>query len=61
MGKLMPEIPDYCELEWRDLLNGCLQQKPADRWTLPQMAQWLDQILEAQYTLNHAPPSIYSS
>ncbi|KAK9826720.1 hypothetical protein WJX81_001147 [Elliptochloris bilobata] len=47
VGNLAPEVPAWCEPEWRGLMEACWEVSPAGRPSFRQLAVQLEKILEA--------------
>ncbi len=47
-GNLTLEVPEWCEPEWRGLLEACLEPNPSNRPSFRDLARQLDAIYEQQ-------------
>ena len=47
MGNLAPEVPAWCEPEWRGLMEACWEVNPACRPAFRDLAEQLERIIDA--------------
>ncbi|KAK9829327.1 hypothetical protein WJX72_005201 [[Myrmecia] bisecta] len=47
VGNLQPEVPDWCEPEWRGLMEACWEVNPTGRPAFRDLAGHLEKIIEA--------------
>ncbi len=47
VGNLAPEVPGWCEPEWRGLMDACWEPNPSSRPSFRDLAAQLERIIEA--------------
>lgn len=47
VGNLAPEVPSWCEPEWRGLMEACWEPNPSSRPSFRDLAAQLEKIIEA--------------
>ena len=47
VGNMAPEVPHWCEPEWRGLMEACWEVNPSSRPAFRTLAGQLEKIIEA--------------